>query len=100
MPELSPGALRLPASHISIRVPWHGRAWDDAAEQALTAKFWRGFAVTFNEQLIPLLVVADGNTILADLPSETALAIVRAAGDVILTQAAVPRNDVVTRGVA
>lgn len=65
MPELSPGARRLPASHISIRVPWHDRAWDgavcddplantsclilpriaeekdDAAEQAVAAKFWR-----------------------------------------------------------
>lgn len=65
MSELSPGARRLPVSHISIRVPWHDRAWDgavcdkpqantsclilpriaeekdDAAEQRVAAKFWR-----------------------------------------------------------
>lgn len=63
--ELTPGARRLPVNHISIRVPWHDRAWDgavcddpqsntsclilpriaeekdDAAEQVVAAKFWR-----------------------------------------------------------
>lgn len=28
MKDLSPGSRRLPLSHISIRVPWHDRAWD------------------------------------------------------------------------
>ena len=65
MPELAPGARRLPVVHVSIRVPWHGRAWDgavcdnpqantsclilpriaeekdDAAEQRVAARFWR-----------------------------------------------------------
>lgn len=28
MSNLAPGARRLPLSHLSIRVPWHDRAWD------------------------------------------------------------------------
>lgn len=65
MPTLSEGARQLPLRHISIRVPWHDRAWDgavcdepeantsclilpriaeekdDGAEQRVAAKFWR-----------------------------------------------------------
>ena len=28
--SLAPGARQLPTSHVSIRVPWHHRAWDGA----------------------------------------------------------------------
>jgi hypothetical protein len=65
MHELAPGARRLPVVHVSIRIPWHDRAWDgavcdnpqantsclilpriaaekdDAAEQRVAATFWR-----------------------------------------------------------
>src|SRR3954467_13400303 len=65
MRSLSPGARQLPLQHISIRVPWHDRAWDgavcddpkantaclilprvaaekdDEAEQVARATFWR-----------------------------------------------------------
>jgi ATP-dependent exoDNAse (exonuclease V) alpha subunit len=63
--SLAPGARQLPLSHMSVRVPWHDRAWDgsvcsdpkantsclilpriakeknDDAEHGVRAKFWR-----------------------------------------------------------
>ena len=65
MKNLAPGSRPLPLSHISIRVPWHDRAWDgsvcadpkantsclilprvadekdDEAEHAVRATLWR-----------------------------------------------------------
>jgi hypothetical protein len=65
MSTLTPGARQLPTQHISIRVPWHDRAWDgsvcgdpkantsclilprvaeeknDEVEDRVRAKFWR-----------------------------------------------------------
>src|SRR3954469_12338444 len=65
MKSLAPGARQLPSQHLSIRVPWHDRAWDgsvcgdpkantsclilprvaaekdDEAEHTVRAKFWR-----------------------------------------------------------
>ena len=86
--ELTPGARRLPVNHISIRVPWHDRAWDgavcddpqantsclilpriaeekdDAAEQVVAAKFWRELPEQQDEKLrfavMPLIAAVVG----------------------------------------